>query len=93
MWRSHYDEAASLIDLYRSHATQNKRLLDQYGLEGEADARDIIVRQEAALVNMQDRIDNLICRNRVLEEDVRQLEEQMDGVDDGYDFRRHGPGL
>ena len=52
-WREHY------VALYRSHATQNDQLIAKYGLEGEADARDIIERQEAALMNMTARNINL----------------------------------
>jgi hypothetical protein len=52
-WREHY------IGLYRSHAADNKKLIDTYGIEGEADCWDIIVRQDAALCNMRDRNANL----------------------------------
>lgn len=52
-WREHY------IGLYRSHAEDNKKLINKYGLEGEADCWDIIERMQAALVNMQERNTNL----------------------------------
>lgn len=117
-WREHY------VALYRSHATQNKQLLDKYGLEGEADHWDIIKRMHAALMNirecntnlrrqlddydqlnatfenvrmerdeLQENNDNLLLRNRVLEEDVRQLEEWIDDGGPRHDDTCQDDGL
>lgn len=53
MWRQHY------IDLCSAQSKQNTLLLEQYALEGDVTVRDIIVRQEAARLDMQARWHNL----------------------------------
>ena len=118
------DFRAAYVELYTKHANKNNQLLHEYGLEGEADARDIIERMHAALMNMRDRNanlrhqldaydqlnaafenvrkerdaaqernDTLIHLNQGLEEDVRQLEDRLDGIDAGYDFGSQDDGL